>query len=92
MEPDAARAQNPWLHVGQLTEGHIVYRLRPGHHTGYELFEIESIHRTIDLKRNMYTVRLEDDSRALHVDRFLVNVNRPGVGTIISFQIFDLRC
>ncbi|KAH8429650.1 uncharacterized protein LDX57_007322 [Aspergillus melleus] len=82
VDPEAAMHQNPWLKVGRLLAGHIVYRLKGNNDKAknmYERFSIKSIERTTPVLRTVYELRLHDAVRLHHSNGFLVQVNFPEI-------------
>lgn len=70
--------QNPWLSVGRLAVGHVLYR----HLTSaqdYETVEVKSIQKTAPMTQTVYSLRLSGGKRLHHQNGYLVNANEPEI-------------
>ncbi|KAJ5587160.1 uncharacterized protein N7459_002925 [Penicillium hispanicum] len=78
VHPTAAMRQNPWLRVGRLAVGHILYR-HQSPAQDYEKVEVKSIQETAPTKRTVYRLQLSEGKRLHHQNGYLVNVNEPEI-------------
>lgn len=79
VDPNLAMKENPWLDVGRLSVGHVLYRISPGS-SKYEEVPIESIHsQRMPEVEYVYGVHLREGRRRYHANGFLVAVNYPEV-------------
>lgn len=78
VNPNAARLENPWLEVGRLGPGHILYRLSADG-KGYDQIEVKTINRELVEGGHVYGVHLREGHRRYHADGYLVAVNYPEI-------------
>lgn len=71
--------QNPWLDVGRLAVGHVLYRLGQSPAQDYEMVEVTSIEKTAPATRIVYPLRLADGQRLHHQNGYLANINEPEI-------------
>ncbi|KAK7419301.1 hypothetical protein QQX98_003453 [Neonectria punicea] len=78
VDPNAAKLDNPWLEVGRLGPGHILYRLSPDG-SGYDQIEVKTINRKRVEGGQVYGIHLREGCRSYHADGYLVAVNYPEI-------------
>ncbi|KPM39826.1 hypothetical protein AK830_g6732 [Neonectria ditissima] len=78
VNPNAAKLENPWLEVGKLGPGHILYRLSSDG-SGYDHIEVKTINREQVEGGHVYGVHLREGHRSYHADGYLVAVNYPEI-------------
>lgn len=78
VDPNAAKLDNPWLEVGRLGPGHILYRLSPDG-SGYNQIEVKTINREQVEGGHVYGIHLREGHRSYHADGYLVAVNYPEI-------------
>ncbi|KPM46112.1 hypothetical protein AK830_g409 [Neonectria ditissima] len=78
VNPRAAMRQNPWLNVGCLAVGHVLYR-HLSQAQDYETVEVKSIQKTAPATWTAYSLRLSEGERLHHQNGYLVNVNEPEI-------------
>lgn len=74
VDPKAAMATNPFLSVGKLAVGHVIYRR---HGEGYEYIEIYSIEKTRVEEETVYSVFPQVSQKYYHANGYLVSQNMP---------------
>ncbi|KAK4221600.1 hypothetical protein QBC38DRAFT_121848 [Podospora fimiseda] len=78
VEPSAARAENPWLEVGQLAVGHTLLRAVDDEDEYEEVF-ISSIHSEPSKHKYVYGIHLREGLRSYHANGYLVALNYPEI-------------
>ncbi|TFK65127.1 hypothetical protein BDN72DRAFT_209785 [Pluteus cervinus] len=78
VDPTTAKEENPWLDVGRLRPGHILYRLKEDHKT-YEHVEVKHIKVEKARATKVYGVHLREGQRSYHANGYLVAVNYPEI-------------
>ncbi|KAH6880531.1 hypothetical protein B0T10DRAFT_609611 [Thelonectria olida] len=78
VNPNAAKLDNPWLEVGRLGPGHILYRLSANGNS-YDQIEVKTINREQVEGGHVYGVHLREGHRSYHADGYLVAVNYPEI-------------
>lgn len=79
VDPDSSKDENPWIDVGRLAPGHILYRLSPDgrayEHVAVETVEVEILEK----ESPMYGIHLREGNRSYHANGYLVACNYPEV-------------
>jgi hypothetical protein len=78
--PYTAQRENPWIKVGKLLPGHVIYRLKEDG-SGYDLVEIKALNREVVMVGQVYGIHLREGDRRYHANGYLVAVNYPEVVT-----------
>ncbi|RSL50187.1 hypothetical protein CEP54_012058 [Fusarium duplospermum] len=84
-DPGASRRENPWLEVGRLEPGHVLFRLNADK-TEYELETINSIIVSRSKVTSVYGVHLREGLRSYHANGYLVAINYPEITAISITQ------
>lgn len=71
-------AENAWMDVGRLSEGHILYRLSEDGKS-YDLVPITSIQVQRAEAQPVYGIHLREGERSYHANGYLVSVNYPEI-------------
>ncbi|RSM14732.1 hypothetical protein CDV31_005314 [Fusarium ambrosium] len=80
IDPETARQENPWLEVGQLKPGHVLFRLNA--EKEYELKTINSINSSRSDVSSVYGVHLREGLRSYHANGYLVTINYPEITAV----------
>jgi len=78
VEPKVAMSENPWISVGRLGVGHVLYRLAKDGKS-YENIEIKKLRVAETQVQEVYGVHLREGRRSYHANGYLVAVNYPEV-------------
>ncbi|RYO86620.1 hypothetical protein DL764_008985 [Monosporascus ibericus] len=78
IEPQHALAENPWLDVGKLEVGHMLYRLAEDRQS-YELIPVESIQVEFVSSCVVYGVHMREGDRSYHANGYQVAVGYPEI-------------
>jgi len=81
IDPIAAQRENPWLQVGTLKIGHILFRTSDG--AAYERVPVERLEGSQVECDHIYGVHLRSGLRSYHANGYLVHLNYPEI-TIAS--------
>ena len=77
LNPEAARAENPWIQVGRLRAGHVLIRTTNGR--TYTYVPISSIETERTTCNGVYGVHLREGLRSYHANGYLVHLNYPEI-------------
>lgn len=80
IDPETARKENPWLNVGQLKPGHILFRLNA--EKEYEREVVDSINSSRSNVTSVYGVHLREGLRSYHANGYLVAINYPEITAV----------
>ena len=77
LNPEAARAENPWIEVSRLRVGHVLKRTTDGR--TYTYVPISSIETERNTCNGVYGVHLREGLRSYHANGYLVHLNYPEI-------------
>ncbi|RMJ13445.1 hypothetical protein CDV36_006873 [Fusarium kuroshium] len=80
IDPETDRQENPWLEVGQLKPGHVLFRLNA--EKEYELETIKPINSSRSDVSSVYGVHLREGFRSYHANGYLVAINYPEITAV----------
>ena len=77
IDPAAAIRENPWLEIGTLSRGHVLFRANED--GTYDRVEIETINSAVVECSSVHGVHLREGLRSYHANGYLVHLNYPEI-------------
>ncbi|KAM3064941.1 hypothetical protein ACMFMF_011557 [Clarireedia jacksonii] len=77
IDPLGARKENPWVDVGTLQAGHILYHTKDG--KSYEKVHVHRLRGATTSVDRVYGLHLREGLRAYHANGYLVHLNYPEI-------------